>query len=407
MSMNDTPRSERLHIALFGKRNAGKSSIINAITNQELAIVSNIKGTTTDPVYKAMEILPIGPVVLIDTPGLDDTGELGELRIKKTMEVLRKTNVAMLILDGKEGVTKVEKDLLSTLKEQKIPTVLVLNKSDLLTKEQIEEVRQAFEQDIPFIPVSALKKEGIDELKEKLASYVMKDEKEEKVIVGDLIEPGDFVVLVVPIDKAAPKGRLILPQQQTIRDILDANATSIVVKETDLKETLRKLGTKPSMVITDSQAFEKVAKDTPRDIRLTSFSILFARYKGELGELVNGARAIETLEDGDRILMSEGCTHHRQCGDIGTQKLPNWISKYTKKKLIFETSSGAHFPEDLTKYKMIVHCGACMLNEKEMKSRIKMASEAKVPIVNYGVLIAYLKGILDRSLEPFEDMKKF
>ncbi len=407
MSMNDTPRSERLHIALFGKRNAGKSSIINAITNQELAIVSNIKGTTTDPVYKAMEILPIGPVVLIDTPGLDDTGELGELRIKKTMEVLRKTNVAMLILDGKEGVTKVEKDLLSTLKEQKIPTVLVLNKSDLLTKEQIEEVRQAFEQDIPFISVSALKKEGIDELKEKLASYVMKDEKEEKVIVGDLIEPGDFVVLVVPIDKAAPKGRLILPQQQTIRDILDANATSIVVKETDLKETLRKLGTKPSMVITDSQAFEKVAKDTPRDIRLTSFSILFARYKGELGELVNGARAIETLEDGDRILMSEGCTHHRQCGDIGTQKLPNWISKYTKKKLIFETSSGAHFPEDLTKYKMIVHCGACMLNEKEMKSRIKMASEAKVPIVNYGVLIAYLKGILDRSLEPFEDMKKF
>lgn len=407
MSMNDTPRSERLHIALFGKRNAGKSSIINAITNQELAIVSNIKGTTTDPVYKAMEILPIGPVVLIDTPGLDDTGELGELRIKKTMEVLRKTNVAMLILDGKEGVTKVEKDLLTTLKEQKIPTVLVLNKSDLLTKEQIEEVRQAFEQDIPFVPISALKKEGIDELKEKLASYVMKDEKEEKVIVGDLIEPGDFVVLVVPIDKAAPKGRLILPQQQTIRDILDANATSIVVKETDLKETLRKLGTKPSMVITDSQAFEKVAKDTPRDIRLTSFSILFARYKGELGELVNGARAIETLEDGDRILMSEGCTHHRQCGDIGTQKLPNWISKYTKKKLIFETSSGAHFPEDLTKYKMIVHCGACMLNEKEMKSRIKMASEAKVPIVNYGVLIAYLKGILDRSLEPFEDMKKF
>lgn len=406
MSMNDTPRSERLHIALFGKRNAGKSSIINAITNQELAIVSNIKGTTTDPVYKAMEILPIGPVVLIDTPGLDDTGELGELRIKKTMEVLRKTNVAMLILDGKEGVTKVEKDLLTTLKEQKIPTVLVLNKSDLLTKEQIEEARQAFEQEIPFIPVSALKKLGIDELKEKLASYVMKDEKEEKVIVGDLIEPGDFVVLVVPIDKAAPKGRLILPQQQTIRDILDANATSIVVKETDLKETLRKLGVKPSMVITDSQAFEKVAKDTPRDIRLTSFSILFARYKGELGALVNGARAIETLEDGDRILMSEGCTHHRQCGDIGTQKLPNWISKYTKKKLIFETSSGAHFPEDLTKYKMIVHCGACMLNEKEMKSRIKMASEASVPIVNYGVLIAYLKGILDRSLEPFEDMKK-
>lgn len=404
MSMNDTPRSERLHIALFGKRNAGKSSVINAMTNQELAIVSNIKGTTTDPVYKAMEILPIGPVVLIDTPGLDDTGELGELRIKKTMEVLRKTNVAMIILDGKEGVTKVEKDLLSTLKKEKIPTVLVLNKCDLLTEEQIREIRQVFEQEIPFITVSALEKIGIDELKENLASYVMKEEKEEKVIVGDLIEPGDFVVLVVPIDKAAPKGRLILPQQQTIRDILDANATSIVVKETDLKDTLKKLGTKPAMVITDSQAFEKVAKDTPNDIPLTSFSILFARYKGELRELVNGARAIETLRDGDKILMSEGCTHHRQCGDIGTQKLPNWICNYTKKNLIFETSSGAHFPEDLTKYKMIVHCGACMLNEKEMKSRIKMASEAKIPIVNYGVLIAYLKGILDRSLEPFEDM---
>lgn len=404
MSMNDTPRSERLHIALFGKRNAGKSSIINAMTNQELAIVSNIKGTTTDPVYKAMEILPIGPVVLIDTPGLDDTGELGELRVKKTMEVLRKTNVAMLILDGSEGITKVEKDLLSTLKKENIPTVLVLNKCDLLTREQIDKTSQIFESEIPFIAVSALKKIGIDELKEKLASYVMKDEREEKVIVQDLISPGDFVVLVVPIDKAAPKGRLILPQQQTIRDILDANATSIVVKETDLKDTLEKLGTKPSMVITDSQAFEKVAKDTPDDIRLTSFSILFARYKGELKELVNGARAIETLEDGDKILMSEGCTHHRQCGDIGTQKLPNWIRNYTKKKLIFETSSGAHFPEDLTRYKMIVHCGACMLNEKEMKSRIKMASEAKIPIVNYGVLIAYLKGILDRSLEPFGDM---
>lgn len=402
MSMNDTPRSERLHIALFGKRNAGKSSVINAMTNQELAIVSDVKGTTTDPVYKAMEILPIGPVVLIDTPGLDDTGELGELRIKKTMEVLRKTNVAMIILDGEEGITKVEEELLDRLKKEKISTILVLNKCDLLKEEQIEKVKEKIKKEIPFIVISALKKIGINELRDKLASYVMKDEKEEKVIVGDLIEPGDFVVLVVPIDKAAPKGRLILPQQQTIRDILDANATSIVVKETDLKETLNKLGTKPSMVITDSQAFEKVAKDTPDDIRLTSFSILFARYKGELEVLVKGARAIETLEDGDKILMSEGCTHHRQCGDIGTQKLPNWIRKYTKKDLIFETSSGTHFPDDLTKYKMIVHCGACMLNEKEMKSRIKMASVAGVPIVNYGVLIAYLKGILDRSLEPFE-----
>lgn len=402
MSMNDTPRSERLHIALFGKRNAGKSSVINAMTNQELAIVSDVKGTTTDPVYKAMEILPIGPVVLIDTPGLDDTGELGELRVKKTMEVLRKTNVAIIILDGEEGMTKVEEELLTRLKKEKIPTILVLNKCDLLREEQIKEVKEKIEKEIPFIVISALKKIGINELKDKLASYVMKDEKEEKVIVGDLIEPGDFVVLVVPIDKAAPKGRLILPQQQTIRDILDANATSIVVKETDLKDTLKKLGTKPSMVITDSQAFEKVAKDTPADIRLTSFSILFARYKGELEELVKGARAVETLEDGDIILMSEGCTHHRQCGDIGTQKLPNWIRKYTKKDLIFETSSGMYFPEDLTKYKMIVHCGACMLNEKEMKSRIKMATAAGIPIVNYGVLIAHLKGILNRSLEPFE-----
>ncbi len=401
MSMNDTPRSERLHIALFGKRNAGKSSVINAMTNQELAIVSNIKGTTTDPVYKAMEILPIGPVVLIDTPGLDDTGELGELRVKKTMEVLRKTNVAMIILDGKEGMTEVEEELLHSLKKEKIPTILVLNKCDLLNEQQIKEIKEKVKEEIPFIIISALKKIGINELKDKLASYVMKDEREEKVIVGDLIEPGDFVVLVVPIDKAAPKGRLILPQQQTIRDILDANAISVVVKETDLKETLRKLGTKPSIVITDSQAFEKVAKDTPDDIRLTSFSILFARYKGELEELVRGARAIETLEDGDKILMSEGCTHHRQCGDIGTEKLPNWIRKYTKRDLVFETSSGMHFPEDLTKYKMIVHCGACMLNEKEMKSRIKMASTEGIPIVNYGVLIAYLKGILDRSLEPF------
>lgn len=402
MSMNDTPRSERLHIALFGKRNAGKSSVINAMTNQELAIVSDVKGTTTDPVYKAMEILPIGPVVLIDTPGLDDTGELGELRVKKTMEVLRKTNVAMVILDGEEGMTKVEEEILTRLKKEKIPTILVLNKCDLLREEQIKEVKEKIEEEMPLIVISALKKIGINELKDKLASYVMKDEREEKVIVGDLIEPGDFVVLVVPIDKAAPKGRLILPQQQTIRDILDANATSIVVKETDLKDTLKKLGTKPSMVITDSQAFEKVAKDTPADIRLTSFSILFARYKGELEELVKGARAVETLEDGDIILMSEGCTHHRQCGDIGTQKLPNWIRKYTKKDLIFETSSGMHFPEDLTKYKMIVHCGACMLNEKEMKSRIKMATAAGIPIVNYGVFIAYLKGILNRSLEPFE-----
>ncbi|MGN0466382.1 MAG: [FeFe] hydrogenase H-cluster maturation GTPase HydF [Lachnospiraceae bacterium] len=402
MSMNDTPRSERLHIALFGRRNAGKSSVINAMTNQELAIVSDVKGTTTDPVYKAMEILPIGPVVLIDTPGLDDTGELGELRVKKTMEVLRKTNVAMIILDGEEGLTRVEEELLEHLEKEKIPTILVLNKSDLLEKEKIEEINQKRKQEIPFIVISALKKIGIDELKEKLASYVMKEEREERVIVRDLIEPGDFVVLVVPIDKAAPKGRLILPQQQTIRDILDANAISIVVKETELRDTLKKLGTKPSMVITDSQAFEKVAKDTPDDIRLTSFSILFARYKGELEELVKGAKAIETLEDGDKILMSEGCTHHRQCGDIGTQKLPNWIRKYTKKDLIFETSSGAHFPEDLKQYKLIVHCGACMLNEKEMKSRIKMASQAGIPIVNYGVLIAYLKGILDRSLEPFD-----
>lgn len=408
MSMNDTPRSERLHIALLGRRNAGKSSIINAMTNQELAIVSNIKGTTTDPVYKSMEILPIGPVVLIDTPGLDDKGELGELRVKKTMEVLRKTNVAMLILDGKEGITKIERDLLSGLKKEKISTVLVLNKCDLLEKSKINEIKQTLhrEYDFPFFFVSALQKTGIDELKERLASYVTKDQKEEKVIVGDLINPGDFVVLVVPIDKAAPKGRLILPQQQTIRDILDANAISIVVKETDLKETLEKLGTKPSLLITDSQAFEKVAKDTPKEIPLTSFSILFARYKGELNELVKGARAIETLKDGDRILMSEGCTHHRQCGDIGTQKLPNWIRNYTKKELIFETSSGAYFPQDLKKYKMIVHCGACMLNEKEMKSRIKMASEANVPIVNYGVLIAYLKGILDRSIAPLEEKKR-
>ena len=409
MGLNDTPRGERLHIALFGKRNAGKSSIINALTNQNIAIVSDQKGTTTDPVYKAMELLPLGPVVIIDTPGLDDEGDLGLLRIKKAKEVLLKTDVALIVVDATTGISSFEHELILEIKEKNVPFLLLFNKNDLadqkIDKNELKASLSAkYETKILF--VSALTKEGIEEVKEELGKYEKTREAQEKRIVADLLEPGDFVVLVVPIDKAAPKGRLILPQQQTIRDILDAGAVSIVCRDTELADTLERLGAKPKLIITDSQAFGKVSKIVPKDMLLTSFSILFARYKGELADLVEGARTLNKLEDGDKILMAEGCTHHRQCDDIGTVKIPNWIRQYTTKNIVIETSSGTGFPEDLTSYKMIVHCGACTLNEKEMKSRIARAKEQGIPMVNYGILIAYMNGILERSVEPFPDILK-
>ena len=402
MGLNSTPSSERVHIGIFGKRNAGKSSVINAITNQSLAIVSDIKGTTTDPVSKAMELLPLGPVMIIDTPGLDDVGELGKMRIQKSYQVLNKSDIGILVIDGTFGQTDEDKALINKFKEKNIPYIVVMNKLDLVRKQQnIDE--NEINSNPNTIWVSSTTKENIYELKEMIAKQAPTDEPKFK-IVGDLLNPSDFVVLVVPIDKAAPKGRLILPQQQTIRDILEANANAIVVKENELKNTLKNLGKKPKLVITDSQVFSKVSTDTPKDILLTSFSILFARYKGDLKETVKGVKTLEDLKDNDTILISEGCTHHRQCDDIGTVKIPKWITKYTNKKINFEFTSGTEFPYDLSKYKMIIHCGGCTLNEREMKYRVKCAQDQKVPFTNYGILIAYTQGILKRTLEPFSDI---
>ena len=405
MSLNKTPRGDRVHIALFGKTNAGKSSIINAITSQDIALVSSIKGTTTDPVYKAMEILPIGPVVIIDTAGLDDEGELGELRKKKTLEVLDKTDLAILVVDAETGVTELEKNILSNIKQKNIPIVGIVNKIDLikLTKEELSKMEKDIQ--LKLIPVSATNKIGITEVKEDIIKK-LPDETGKHKLVGDILDPGDFVVLVVPIDSAAPKGRLILPQQQVIRDILDHDAISIVTKEYTLKDTLKQIGKKPKIVITDSQVFEEVSKDTPNDILLTSFSILFARYKGDLTELVEGAKKLETLKDGDKILIAEGCTHHRQSDDIGTVKIPRWIKEYTGKDIQFEFSSGFRYPSNLDEYALIVHCGGCMLNRREMQHRIKVATNNNIPIVNYGVIIAYVKGILKRVTEPFPTVNK-
>ena len=399
-NLNQTPSANRTHIGIFGKRNAGKSSLINSITGQNYAIVSDVLGTTTDPVLKSMELLPLGPVVIIDTPGLDDEGELGALRIQKAYQILNKTDIAVLVIDASFGVTKEDSDILKRIHEKEIPCVIVVNKSDICPDCNLE--------DLPLpdsdsaILVSSKTGEHIHELKELLAQQASQDTIQ-KSIVADLLNPLDFVVLVVPIDSAAPKGRLILPQQQTIRDILEAKASAIVVQETELAETLNSLGKKPKMVITDSQVFKKVSAVTPDDILLTSFSILFARYKGNLKTLVDGASALDSLKNGDRILISEGCTHHRQCDDIGTVKLPNWIRSYTKKEVEFEFTSGTEFPLDLSSYKMIVHCGGCMLNEREMKYRLKCAEDAKIPITNYGTCIAYINGILERSLEPVKD----
>ena len=404
MSMNQTPASERVHIGFFGRRNAGKSSVMNAVTGQDLAVVSDVRGTTTDPVYKSMELLPLGPVVMMDTPGIDDEGELGALRVRKSYQVLNKTDVAVLVIDGSMGVTPEDKALLKRIREKKIPYVIAVNKKELAAPDALEKiVDELSSEDGQIIAVSAATGEGIDELKEQIAAAADTEEPE-RYIVRDLLKPSDVAVLVVPIDKAAPKGRLILPQQQTIRDILEADAVSVVVKETELKNVLGQFQNKPKMVITDSQAFEKVAADTPEDILLTSFSILFARYKGDLAAVVKGVTALDTLEDGDAILISEGCTHHRQCDDIGTVKLPRWIREYTGKEIRIETTSGTEFPDDLTKYKMIVHCGGCMLNEREMKYRLKCAEDQGVPMTNYGITIAYMKGILKRSVEVFPEI---
>lgn len=396
MGLNDTVSAERIHIGFFGLRNAGKSSVVNAVTNQELSVVSDVKGTTTDPVKKAMELLPIGPVVIIDTPGIDDEGYLGEKRVEKTQEILAKTDVAILVVDATKGKRKHDEELINEFKRRNLPYIVVFNKSDILEKGIALGENE--------ILVSAQTRENIEELKEKIGS-LSKSKGESKYIVSDLIEKGDLVVLCTPIDESAPKGRLILPQQLTIRDILDCNAVCITCQDTELKETLDKLSVKPKLVITDSQVFGKVSKIVPDDIKLTSFSILMARYKGDLNTLVNGAIRLKNIKDGDKILISEGCTHHRQCNDIGTVKIPGWIRDFTGAEPEFMFTSGGEFPKDLTGISLIVHCGGCMLNEKEMKNRMKIAAEQNVPMVNYGVAIAQMHGILKRSLEVFQEYK--
>ena len=401
MQMNQTPSSERVHIGFFGRRNAGKSSVLNAVTGQDLAVVSDVKGTTTDPVQKSMELLPLGPVVVIDTPGIDDEGELGALRVKKSYQVLNKSDAAVLVVDASLGLCAEDFAFIEHIQKKQIPYAVAFNKSDLAPSASLaKDLQYLKEHHIDFVSVSTADLSGIDTLKEKIATLA-KTEDTKLRIVADLIHPSDFVVLVVPIDKAAPKGRLILPQQQTIRDILEADATAIVVKEYELRDTLSHLGKKPRLVITDSQVFAKVSADTPADIMLTSFSILFARYKGNLPALIKGVTALEQIEDGDKILVSEGCTHHRQCDDIGSVKLPRWIRQYTGKEPEFVFSSGTEFPTDLSPYKMIVHCGGCMLNEREMKYRLACAKDQNIPMTNYGILIAYIQGILKRSVEPF------
>jgi [FeFe] hydrogenase H-cluster maturation GTPase HydF len=397
MGLNNTPSSERIHIGIFGKRNAGKSSLINAITGQNLAVVSDVAGTTTDPVSKAMELLPLGPVLFIDTQGLDDVGELGEMRVAKSYQAMNKTDIALLAVDSTNGFGNDELTVIKRLNEKNIPFIIVITKSDKANKVDIPT-----EYKEKTISVSSKTGENIYQLKELIAKLRPTGENPNR-IVADLLQPNDFVVLVVPIDSAAPKGRLILPQQQTIRDILDSSAVSIVTRDTELEATLKNLGQSPKLVITDSQAFGKVSKIVPENIPLTSFSILFARYKGNLQTVVNGAKALETLIDGDKILISEGCTHHRQCEDIGTVKLPKWIEEYTGKKFDFKFTSGTEFPVDLSPYKLIVHCGGCTLNEREMKYRLRCANEQNIPITNYGILISYMQKILMRCINVFPE----
>lgn len=394
MSLNSTPSGERLHIGFFGRRNAGKSSVVNAVTGQELAVVSDVLGTTTDPVYKAMELLPLGPVMIIDTPGFDDEGDLGELRIRKTKQVLNKSDIAILVVDSQTDLSSTDAKLIDMFKQKQLPYIIAYNKVDLVDDKKTLSDNEIY--------ISAKDKTNINELKEKIGSMTA-FQSEQKRLVGDLLNEGDLVVLVVPIDSSAPKGRLILPQQQTIRDILDAGAISVVTRDTELSLTLEKLGTKPAMVITDSQAFKQVSAVVPQNIKLTSFSILMARYKGLLDSAVHGAIKISDLKDGDKVLISEGCTHHRQCEDIGTVKLPNWLRKFTGKELEFVFSSGMEFPEDLSEYALVIHCGGCMLNEREVRYRMKCANDQNVPMTNYGTSIAYMNGILKRSLSVFSE----
>ncbi len=420
MALNQTPAGERVHIGFFGRRNAGKSSLMNAVTGQELAVVSEVKGTTTDPVSKTMELLPLGPVMVIDTPGIDDEGELGDLRVRKSRQVLNKTDIAVLVVDGTVGETKEDMELLALFHEKQVPYLVVYHKADLLpeagagksgerNKEKSEQalagkvLEEKSENSHPVLYVSSKTGLGIEDLKNRLAA--MKPFKEEKDLLEGLVRPGDLVVLVTPIDKAAPKGRLILPQQQTIRALLDHGCVSMAVRETELEHMLKKIGQKPALVITDSQAFSMVSSIVPKDIPLTSFSILFARYKGDLRQAVAGVKALERIQDGDKILISEGCTHHRQCNDIGTVKLPGWIRSYTGREPEFVYTSGTGFQEDLKAFRVIVHCGACMLNEREMKYRLACARDQGVDITNYGIVIAHIHGILKRSLGPFPDIE--
>jgi [FeFe] hydrogenase H-cluster maturation GTPase HydF len=405
MSLNETVSAERLHIAFFGKRNAGKSSLVNAVTGQKLAVVSPVKGTTTDPVQKAMEILPLGPVVIIDTPGYDDVGELGALRVEKTNEVLNKTDVAVLVYDAAEGMSAEDEALLEKLKERRLPVILAANKADLDQcgmQNDRDQGSAAAHTCAPrdAILVSALTGQGVKELKERLAE-LGRSAKAPKYILADLVSPGDTVILVIPIDESAPKGRLILPQQQTLRELLDLHCVPICCQAEEIPAVLNNLKAPPRLVVTDSQAFGKVSSLVPASVPLTSFSILFARYKGQLATLAAGARALSELKDGARVLISEGCTHHRQCNDIGTVKLPLWVRSYTRKALEFSFSSGGEFPEDLSGFDLVIHCGGCMLNEAAMQHRLEVAKKAGVPMVNYGVAIAQIHGILARSLEPF------
>ncbi len=394
MGLNDTVSAERVHIGFFGLRNAGKSSVVNAVTGQELAVVSDVKGTTTDPVKKAMELLPLGPVVIIDTPGIDDEGELGGKRVEKTQEILTKTDVAVLVVDAALGLQKADEELIGVFKERGLPYIVAFNKSDLIDDFPIATDNEIY--------VSAQNRVNINELKEKIGSLA-KNRKAPRYIVADLLEKGDLAVLVTPIDESAPKGRLILPQQLTLREILDKNCAVIVCQDTELEGALSALSVKPRLVITDSQVFGKISAIVPEDVPLTSFSILMARYKGDLEALVDGAVKLKSIKDGDRILISEGCTHHRQCNDIGTVKIPGWIRDFTNSEPEFVFTSGGEFPKDLSGISLVVHCGGCMLNEKEMKYRLDCAKKQGVPVVNYGVAIARMHGILKRSLEIFPD----
>ncbi len=397
MSLNNTVSAERIHIGFFGLRNAGKSSVVNAVTGQSLSLVSDVKGTTTDPVKKAMELLPLGPVVIIDTPGVDDEGELGEMRVKRAKQMLNIVDIAVLVVDAPKGIQTLDNELILLFKKKSIPYIVVFNKSDLLSEIPGNKENEIY--------VSAFNGDNINLLKEKIASFAKQKENSKKII-ADLIEKGDLVVLVVPIDESAPRGRLILPQQQVIRELIENGAAAVVCRDTELSETLDSLGKKPKLVITDSQAFGRVSEITPDDIPLTSFSILFARYKGDLVSAVKGAATLDKLKDGDTVLISEGCTHHRQCNDIGTVKLPNWIKNHTKKNVDFAFTSGGEFPDDLSDYALVVHCGACMLNAREMQSRTGFAADCGVPMTNYGTAIAHMHGILRRSVELFADALK-